>query len=99
VPRMSIPAGMFSTVKSPMGADRRSLQSQLLRLDAETRLYGRALQSMSDVDFEAELAAWCQLATEITAWVSSLTPRELEVLARTGDQGLVEAMVQARPDG
>ena len=82
-----------------MGADRRYLQPRLLRLEAETRRCAQQLQGMSDVDFEQELAAWHQMAEELTPWLETLMPRELEVLARTGDKALVEAMIQARPDG
>ena len=74
-------------------------QPRLLRLDAETRLYALELMRLSDVDFEAELAAWHQMEEELRPWLDTLTARELEVLACTGDKGLVEAMVQARPDG
>lgn len=82
-----------------MAGDRQYRQSRMERLAAETRLYARALTSLSDVDFETELATWQETATEIAPWLATLNARELAVLALTGDRPLVEAMVQARPDG
>ena len=100
MPRMSILPGTCNIAKSRMDADMRYRQSRLLRLAAEERLYARALQALSDVDFEAGAGGVARDGgPRLTPWFDTLNARELAVLGLTGDRGLVEAMVQARSDG